>query len=71
LKVSAFIKEWMDKDNYKQTRTMSKFLPNEAGRWQPTPPSYMDAIEPHWGEIRTMVLDSAAQFKPIAALPFH
>jgi hypothetical protein len=32
--------------------------------------SYMDAIEPHWGEIRTMVLDSAAQFKPIAALPF-
>jgi hypothetical protein len=27
-------KEWMDKDNYKQTRTMSKFLPNEAGRWQ-------------------------------------
>jgi hypothetical protein len=46
--VSAFIKEWMDKDNYKQ-RTMSKFLPNEAGRWQPTPPSYMDAIEPHWG----------------------
>jgi hypothetical protein len=56
-------------DNYKQTRTMS-VLPNEAGRWQPTPPSYMDAIEPHWGEIRTMVLDSAAQFKPIAALLF-
>lgn len=72
LKVAIFIKEWMDKDNYKQTRTMSKFsvLPNVAGRWQPTPPSYMDAIEPHWGEIRTMVLDSAAQFKPIAALPF-
>lgn len=72
LKVADRIKKWMDKDNYKQTRTMAKFsvLPNVAGRWQPTPPSYMDAIEPHWGEIRTLVLDSASQFKPIPALPF-
>ncbi len=72
LKVAEHIKEWMDKDNYKQTRTMSKFsvLPNVAGRWQPTPPAYMDAIEPHWGEIRTLVLDSASQFKPIPAFPF-
>ena len=72
LKVASRIKKWMDKDNYKQTRTMSKFsvLPNVAGRWQPTPPAYMDAIEPHWGEIRTLVLDSASQFKPIPALPF-
>ena len=72
LKVASRIKKWMDKDNYKQTRTMSKFsvLPNEAGRWQPTPPAYMDAVEPHWGEIRTLVLDSASQFKPIPALPF-
>lgn len=72
LKVADHIKKWMDKDNYKQTRTMSKFsvLTNVAGRWQPTPPAYMDAIEPHWGEIRTLVLDSASQFKPIPALPF-
>ncbi|SDZ88007.1 PAP2 superfamily protein [Flavobacterium gillisiae] len=72
LKVADHIKKWMDKDNYKQTRTMSKFsvLPNVAGRWQPTPPAYMDAIEPHWSEIRTLVLDSASQFKPIPALPF-
>jgi len=25
---------------------------------------YGQAIEPHWGEIRTMVLDSASQFRP-------
>jgi hypothetical protein len=36
---------------------MSKFVyPDQPGRWQPTPPSYMDGIEPHWGEIRTLVL---------------
>ena len=72
LKVASRIKKWMDKDNYKQTRTMSKFsvYANQPGRWQPTPPAYMDAIEPHWAEIRTLVLDSASQFKPIPALPF-
>ncbi len=68
LKVAERIKKWMGKDNYKQTRTYSKFSvhTNDPGRWQPTPPSYMDGVEPHWGEIRTLVLDSASQFKPVA-----
>ena len=62
LKVAEHIKKWMGKDNYKQTRTLSKFsvFEKQPGRWQPTPPAYMDAIEPHWGEIRTLVLDSAS-----------
>ena len=72
LKVAERIKKWMGKDNYKETRTMSKFsvYTNQPGRWQPTPPAYMDAIEPHWGKIRTLVLDSASQFSPIPALAF-
>ncbi|RDI52184.1 vanadium-dependent haloperoxidase [Flavobacterium glaciei] len=72
LKVAERIKKWMGKDNYKETRTMSKFsvYADQPGRWQPTPPAYMDAVEPHWGEIRTLVLDSASQFRPIPALPF-
>ena len=72
LKVAERIKIWMGKDNYKETRTMAKFsvYANQPGRWQPTPPSYMDAVEPHWGKIRTIVLDSASQFKPIPAFAF-
>jgi hypothetical protein len=72
LKVAERIKKWMGKDNYKETRTLPKFsvFAKQAGRWQPTPPAYMDAVEPHWGEIRTLVLDSASQFKPAPALPF-
>lgn len=72
LKVAEAIKEWMGKDNYKQTRTMAKYsvYTNKLERWQPTPPSYMDGVEPHWGKIRTMVLDSASQFKPIPSVPF-
>jgi len=72
LKVADHIKKWMGKDNYKQTRTYSKFsvYSDQPGRWQPTPPSYMDGVEPHWGEIRTLVMDSASQFKPKAPFPF-
>ena len=64
--VSGHIAAWMEKDNYKQTRTMSKFTvdSDDPSRWQPTPPSYMDGLEPHWNKIRPFVLDSAAQFKP-------
>lgn len=67
LKVADHIGEWMDKDNYKQTRTMPKFTvdTDDPSRWQPTPPSYMPGIEPHWNKIRPFVIDSAAQFKPL------
>ncbi len=72
LKVAERIKKWMAKDNYKQTRTFPKYTvrASEKGRWQPTPPAYMDGVEPHWNKIRTIVLDSSAQFKPATALPF-
>ncbi|SNR56070.1 vanadium-dependent haloperoxidase [Lutibacter flavus] len=64
--VIKHIKEWMDKDNYNQTRTMPKFTvdTDDPSRWQPTPPTYMDGIEPHWNKIRPFLLDSAQQFKP-------
>lgn len=63
--VAAHVMNWSDKDNYKQTRTFPKFsIHEQPERWQPTPPSYMQAIEPHWREIRTFVLDSAQQFVP-------
>jgi hypothetical protein len=67
LLVADHIYTWMDQDNYKQTRTMSKFSvdSDDPSRWQPTPPSYMDGLEPHWDKIRPFVLDSADQFKPV------
>ena len=62
--VANHILAWADKDNYKQSRSFSKFsLSDDPARWKPTPPAYMEGIEPHWNKIRTMVLDSASQFK--------
>lgn len=72
LEVAQHIADWMDKDNYNQTRTMSKFAvtSGDASRWQPTPPAYMEGIEPHWNKIRPFVIDSASQFKPVPPPPF-
>jgi hypothetical protein len=63
--VAAHIMKWADGDNYKQTRTFQKFtVRDEVGRWQPTPPGYMEAIEPSWNQIRTLAIDSSSQFIP-------
>ena len=56
---------WADGDMYKQTRTYPKYsITDDQEMWKPTPPDYMDGIEPHWREIRLLVLDSARQFSP-------
>lgn len=65
-KVAAHILTWSKKDHYLQTRTAERYqikLSDES-RWQPTPPAYQQALEPHWNEIRPMVMDSASQFMP-------
>lgn len=66
LKVASHIKKWLSKDHYKETRSMPKYTikTDDASKWQPTPPAYMDGIEPHWSKIRTFVIDSANQFSP-------
>lgn len=56
---------WSKKDNYAQTRSFPKYtITNDPSKWRPTPPDYSDALEPHWRDIRTMVMDSASQFAP-------
>lgn len=64
-KVANHILAWADKDNYKQTRSFPKYtVTDDEDSWRPTPPAYMDGIEPHWKEIRPFVIESADQFTP-------
>ena len=64
--IANHILAWADADMYKQTRTFPKYTIQDVNaRWKPTPPDYMEGIEPHWREIRPMVIDSAAQFEPL------
>jgi hypothetical protein len=69
--VAAHVLAWSGKDNYKQSRSFPKYtIQNDEYSWKPTPPAYMDAIEPHWNKIRTFAIDSAAQFKPAQPTEF-
>lgn len=70
--VSSVILNWSKKDNYAQTRSAEKYtVTDEPGRWVPTPPAYASAMEPHWNEIRPVVLDSAGQFPAPPPYPFN
>ncbi len=69
--VADHILSWAEKDNYKQTRSYPKYtISDDPSKWQPTPPAYMDGIEPHWREMRTLVLEAADQFTPEAPSTF-
>ncbi len=70
--VSKHILAWSKEDNYHETRSFPKFTVSEdPARWKPTPPAYMDGIEPHWNKIRPFVIDSATQFIPVPPTEFN
>ena len=62
--VARHILEWSRSDQYAETRSAPKFTidSRSPSRWQPTPPMYADALEPHWNQLRTWVIDSASHF---------
>lgn len=69
--VADHILAWAAKDHYKETRSLALYaVAADEGSWKPTPPAYMKAVEPHWNQIRTFIIDSAQEFKPLPALAF-
>ncbi len=70
--VAAQVVAYAKKDGYFSLSVLPRYKPNtkEAGRWYPTPPEYMGAVEPQWKTIRTFLLDSANQFMADAPAPF-
>lgn len=69
--VAKHILAWAGQDRFKESRGWPKYSVTQAReRWIPTPPAYMDAVEPHWGELRPFVMDTGSQFRPEPPLPF-
>jgi hypothetical protein len=63
--ISDSILKWASTDNYALTRKKRRYsYAKQRGKWSPTPPGYIDAVEPHWSQIRPVALDSASQFRP-------
>ncbi len=52
-------------DNYALVKSMPRYtVKKQVGKWSPTPPDFMDAVEPNWRKMRPFTLDSASQFAP-------
>lgn len=69
--VAQHVIAYSQSDNYKESRTFPKYsITQDPSKWKPTPPGYMDGIEPHWNEMRSFVIDSAQQFVPEPPTPF-
>ncbi len=63
--IAAGIIAWSKGDRYAELRSAPKYtVTEEDGRWVPTPPMYASAMEPHWCQIRTLVMDTCNQFVP-------
>lgn len=70
--VGRHVLAWAGTDGIKTARAMPRFeMRGDApGRWRPTPPAYMDGLEPNWAIVRTFALESAAEFRPPPPHPY-
>lgn len=63
--------QYASKDHYREIFGYVKYTPiDEPGKWKPTPPAYMQALDPYWNRIRPFVMTDAAQFKPVPCAPY-
>ena len=59
-------------DNYLETRSLPLFVPAKSkNSWEPTPPTYGQAIEPYWGRIRPFWFDSLSLQSFVLPAPFE
>jgi len=69
---SAAVVAFSKTDHYGQLSALQRYTPlKDEGKWYPTPPAYFEAVEPNWKTIRTLVIDSANQYKPAPLIPFN
>jgi hypothetical protein len=58
-------------DGYGKLSTFTRYTPLKGEEyWYPTPPVFMEAVEPHWSTVRPFFLESAEQFVPEPATEY-
>jgi hypothetical protein len=68
---AAAVVKFSKSDHYAQLSALKRYTPIKAeGNWYPTPPAYLEAVEPNWRTIRPLVIDSASGFRPVAPCAF-
>ncbi len=68
---SAAVVAYSKTDHYNLISALKRYTPlTQEGKWYPTPPAYIEAVEPNWRSIRPMVMESSQQFKPKPLIAF-
>jgi hypothetical protein len=63
--VGDAIIKWASVDQYAVTRSVRRYSHSRVqGKWLPTPPAYIAAVEPYWSRLRPFIIDSASIYKP-------
>jgi hypothetical protein len=63
--MAARIADYAKTDRYGKLSAQLRYTPVKGdGYWYPTPPAYMEAVEPNWKTLRPLVIDSCNQFVP-------
>jgi hypothetical protein len=58
-------------DGYLKLSTRLRYRPKKGDAyWYPTPPGYIEGVEPHWKTIRPILIDSCSQFVPKPPVEF-
>jgi hypothetical protein len=69
--VGKHVLAWAATDGIGEARAAARIqVRPEPGRWVPTPPAYMDAVEPNWGTLRPFVLTSSSEIPIAPPTPF-
>lgn len=70
-RVAEHLLERAGRDGYAMTRTLPKYeILGRRDTWEPTWPTYGEALEPHWPKISPFYMDSVSQFRLPPPPPF-
>lgn len=63
--VASLVLKYAREDGYGYLSTLQRYSPSPGeGKWYPTPPAYLSAIDPEWRTIRPFFIKDAEAFTP-------
>jgi hypothetical protein len=69
--MTARITGFAQADHYNKLSAFLRYSPLKGeGNWYPTPPAYMEPVEPNWHTIKPLLIDSCNQFQPLPPVAF-
>lgn len=69
--VASQVVAYAANDGFGKLSTLKRYSPSpKEGRWYPTPPAYMGAVDPEWRTIRTFFIHDHKYFAPEPPIPF-